>query len=123
MDDHHSAQLARSALLRGLWRDAIDGWSAPGALDRLPAAGRLLAAGADRNDLARLVRAVAYEAVFATLDVLDEGGPVHAPDAVGGWVVMETAEDGSLTGQALAGLHEDLLTTDPGGRDGADLWL
>ncbi|MDV9177112.1 hypothetical protein R6V09_44165 [Streptomyces sp. W16] len=37
--------------------------------------------------------------------------------------VMETAGDGALTGQALPGLHEDLLTSDPGGRDGADLWL
>ena len=123
MDDPPSAQLARSALLSGLWRDAIDGWSGPGALDQLPAAGRLLAAGADRADLVRLVRVVAYEAVFATLDVLDEGGPVHESDTAGGWVVMETAEDGSPTGQALSGLHEDLLTADPCGRDGADLWL
>ena len=123
MDDTQPAQRTRSVLLRGLWRDAIDGWGAPGALDQLPAAQRLLAAGADGDDLVRLVRAVAYEAVFATLDVLDEGGPGHAPEAVGGWLVMETAEDGSPTGQTLAGLHEDLLTTDPGGRDGADLWL
>jgi hypothetical protein len=123
MDDSPSAQLARSALLSDLWRDAIDGWSVPGVLDQVPAAGRLLAAGADRGDLVRLVRAVAYEAVFATLDVLDAGGPAHRSDTAGGWVVMETAENGSLTGQALSGLHEDLLTTDPGGHDGADLWL
>lgn len=122
MDDTQSAQRTRSVLLRGLWRDAIDGWGAPGALDQLPAAQRLLTAGADRDELVRLVRAIAYEAVFATLDTLDEGGPVRAPETTGGWVVMETAEDGSLTGQPLSGLHEDLLTTDPGGRDGADLW-
>jgi hypothetical protein len=123
MDDTQPAQRTRSVLLRGLWRNAIDCWGAPGALDQLPAAQRLLNAGANGDDLVRLVRAVAYEAVFATLDVLDEGGPGHAPEAVDGWMVMETAEDGSPTGQALAGLHEDLLTTNPGGRDGADLWL
>ncbi|WP_102133343.1 hypothetical protein [Streptomyces hokutonensis] len=122
MDDTGSAQATRSVLLRGLWRDAIDGWGAPGALDQLPAAQRLLAAGADRDDLLRLVRAVAYEAVFATLDTLDEGGPGHDPDAVGGWVVVATHTDGSPTGQVLPGLHEDLLAADPGGRDGTDLW-
>ncbi|WP_427924263.1 hypothetical protein [Streptomyces sp. cg40] len=73
MDDTEPAQTTRSVLLRGLWRDAIDGWGTPRALDQLPAAQRLSAAGADRDDLVRLVRAVAYEAVFATLDTLDAG--------------------------------------------------
>ncbi|MEV0738584.1 hypothetical protein AB0I51_22055 [Streptomyces sp. NPDC050549] len=63
MDGAQHAQNPRSVLLRGLWRDAIDGW-----------------------------------------------------------VVTETHADGSQTGQALPGLHEDLLTSDPGGRDGAGLW-
>ncbi|MET8810148.1 hypothetical protein [Streptomyces sp. NPDC004546] len=83
---------------------------------------RLLAAGADREDLVRLVRAVAYEAVFATLDELDAGGDVNVSGVNAGWVVMESGEDGSPTGRALADLHEDLLTMDPSGRDGADLW-
>jgi hypothetical protein len=67
-------QLARFALLRRLWHGAIGGWTEPGSLDQLPSAQRLLAAGADREDLVRLVRAVACEAVFATLDELDAGG-------------------------------------------------
>ncbi|XUL86322.1 hypothetical protein ACQ86D_06095 [Streptomyces galilaeus] len=71
MDNAQPAQNTRSVLLRGLRRDAVDGWVAPGA--------------------------------------------------VGGWVVMETHADGSPTGRTLPGLHEDLLTSDPGGRDGADL--
>ncbi|MGX9887920.1 hypothetical protein [Streptomyces sp. NPDC002276] len=75
MDDTRSAKNTRSVLLRGLWCDAIDGWGTPGAVDQLPAARRLLAAGANRDDLVRLARAVAYEAVFATLETLD-GGPV-----------------------------------------------
>ncbi|MET7571400.1 hypothetical protein ABZT04_23275 [Streptomyces sp. NPDC005492] len=123
MDDRQPAQHARSVLLRDLWHHAIDGWSTPGALAQLPAAQRLIAAGADRDDLGRLLRAVAYEAVFATLELMDEGGPANASDLDGGWTVAETAEDGSLTGRVLYALHEDLLTADPGGRDGADLWL
>ncbi|MDX2606249.1 hypothetical protein PV379_10505 [Streptomyces caniscabiei] len=115
-------QLARFVLLRSLWHGAIDDWTEPGSLDQLPAAQRLLAAGSDREDLVRLVRAVAYEAVFATLDELDAGGDVNVSGVEAGWVVMESGEDGSPTGRALSGLHEDLLTMDPSGRDGADLW-
>lgn len=70
-------QLARFVLLRNLWHGAIDGWTEPGSLDQLPAGQRLLAAGTDREDLVRLVRAVAYEAVFATLDELDAGGDLN----------------------------------------------
>ncbi|RSO29985.1 hypothetical protein DMH15_26515 [Streptomyces sp. WAC 06725] len=115
-------QLARFVLLRSLWRGAIDGWAGPGSLDQLPAAQRLLAAGADREDLVRLARAVAYEAVFATLDELDAGGDANVMGVEAGWVVMESDEDGSPTGRTLPSLHEDLLTMDPSGRDGADLW-
>ncbi|MEU9135169.1 hypothetical protein AB0D33_04205 [Streptomyces sp. NPDC048404] len=117
--------LTRSLLLRSLWKGAIDGWTDPGSLDQLPAAQRLLAAGADREDLVRLVRAVAYEAVFATLEELDAGGGAHVSpvsEAESGWVVVESGEDGTPTRRPLSGLHEDLLTMDPSGRDGADLW-
>jgi hypothetical protein len=96
-------QLARFVLLRSLWHGAVDGWTEPGSLDQLPAAQRLLAAGSDREDLVRLVRAVAYEAVFATLDELNAGGDVNLSGAEAGWVVMEPGEDGSPTGRALSG--------------------
>ncbi|MFG3205237.1 hypothetical protein [Streptomyces sp. NPDC048192] len=115
-------QLARFVLLRSLWQGAIDGWSEPASLDQLPAAQRLLVAGADRDDLVRLARAVAYEVVCATLDELDAGGDVNVSGVEAGWVVMESGEEVSATGRALSGLHEDLLTMDPSGRDGADLW-
>ncbi|MGW7437879.1 hypothetical protein [Streptomyces sp. NPDC054849] len=114
--------LARFLLLRSLWRDPIDGWEDPGAFDQLPAAQRLLAAGANRNDLVRFARAVAYESVFATVDELDSGGDVNVSGVDVGWVVMESGEDGTSTGRPLTGLHEDLLMRDPSGRDGADLW-
>ncbi len=109
-------------LLRSLWHGPIGSWADPGALDQLPAAQRLLAAGADKEDLVRLVRAVAYEAVFATLDELDSGSDVNVSGIDVGWLVMESGEDGTPTGRALSGLHEDLLAMDPSGREGADLW-
>lgn len=109
-------------LLRSLWRGPIGGWADPDAIDQLPVAQRLLAAGANKEDLARLARAVAYEAVFATLDELDTGNDVNVSGIDVGWLVMESAEDGAPTGRALLGLHEDLLAMDPSGRDGADLW-
>ncbi|MER6569833.1 hypothetical protein ABT288_27500 [Streptomyces sp. NPDC001093] len=115
-------QLARFVLLRSLWRGAIDGWADQGALEQVAAARRLLDAGADRNDLVLLARAVAYEAVFAVVDELDCGGDVNVSGVDVGWVVTESGNDGSSTGRPLAGLHEDLLTMDPSGREGADLW-
>jgi hypothetical protein len=120
--DENLPQLARFVLLRSLWRGAIDGWAGAGALEQVAAARRLLDAGADRDDLVLLARAVAYEAVFAAVDELDCGGDVDVAGMDVGWVVMESGEDGSPTGRLLSGLHEDLLTMDPSGRDGADLW-
>ncbi|WP_432081253.1 hypothetical protein [Streptomyces sp. WAC 04229] len=114
--------LARFMLLRSLWRGPIGGWADLDAIDQLPVAQRLLAAGANKEDLVRLARAVAYEAVFATLDELDTGSDVNVSGIDVGWLVMESTEDGTSTGRALSGLHEDLLAMDPSGRDGADLW-
>ncbi|MER8033997.1 hypothetical protein [Streptomyces hydrogenans] len=120
--DENQPQLARFVLLRSLWRGAIDGWAGPGALEQVAAARRLLDAGADRDDLELLARAVAYEAVFATVDELDCGADVNVPGVDVGWALVESGEDGSPTGRRLSGLHEELLTMDPSGRDGADLW-
>ncbi|MFB7368637.1 hypothetical protein ACFC0D_02125 [Streptomyces sp. NPDC056222] len=120
--DGNQPQLARLVLLRSLWRGAIDGWADPGALEQVAAARRLLDAGADRQDLVLLARAIAYEAVFITVDELDCGADVNVSGIDVGWMVMESGEDGSPTGRVLSGLHEDLLTMDPGGRDGTDLW-
>ena len=46
-------QLARFLALRHIWPQLIDSWAAPGALERVPAGARLLAAGADREDRPR----------------------------------------------------------------------
>ncbi|MFI7423269.1 hypothetical protein [Nonomuraea sp. NPDC049684] len=79
--------------------------------------------GADRDDLARLARASAYEAVFGLLYRLTaHGQDDEAPDNSPGWRLMETTATGELTGRAVRSLHEDLLGMDPSGREGQDLF-
>jgi hypothetical protein len=75
-------------------------------LDRLPTAKRLLDAGADRNDLVRVARAAAYEAVFTAVWAIDEGHDPDAPDDCPGWRLMETEPDCHPTGRVVGGLHE-----------------
>jgi hypothetical protein len=100
-----------------------DRWTA-GALERLPAAARLIEAGADRADLVRLARAASYDAVFTTLDRIDEGYDADAglDASLPGWRLMETDGEEALTGRDVGGLHESILMMDPSGREGGDLW-
>ncbi|MBC6456678.1 hypothetical protein HKK72_01925 [Actinomadura sp. HBU206391] len=114
-------QLARFLALRHIWPRLIDNWTDPGALERVPAARRLLAAGADRDDLARVARSAAYDTAFALLYSLSaDGRDYEAPEDTPGWVLMETTPEDELTGRMVQALHEDLVTMDPSGRDGAD---
>jgi hypothetical protein len=103
----------REEFLRVVWERAIDSWASgpwadamaaeaqarPGGsfADAGHAVSRLLAAGADRGDLAAVARAVAYETAFSLLYMLDD------PGVDGGEVFM---------------LHESLLSADPSGREG-----
>jgi hypothetical protein len=116
-------QLARFLALRSVWPDLIDSWAAPGSLEAIPAANRLLSNGANRDDLAQLARASAYEAVFGLLYRLtaygrDDEAPADSP----GWRLMETTAAGELTGRAVLSLHESLLSMDPSGHEGQDLF-
>jgi hypothetical protein len=65
-----------------------------------------------------VARSVAYEAVFGTLSVVDEGSDPDADDVCPGWALMELDAEGSLSGRQLGGLHESLLSLDPSGREG-----
>lgn len=114
-------QVARYLVLRTLWSE-VNGWEQAGAVENIPAAKRLIDAGARREDVVLLARAVAYDAVFATIDTIDEGHDPGAPDDFPGWVLMETTHDGQLSGRDVGGLHEDFLSLDPSGHEGADLW-
>ncbi|MFI7615880.1 hypothetical protein ACIBP6_32145 [Nonomuraea terrae] len=107
-------QLARYLALRSVWPELID--TRPESLEAIPAANRLLSNGANRDDLVRLARVSAYEAVFGLLYRLTaQGRDVEAPDDSPGWRLMETTATGELTGRALQSLHEDLLGMDPAG--------
>jgi hypothetical protein len=115
-------QQARFLILRRLWREAVDAWTAPDALDRLPAARRLLDAGVDRTDLVRVVRGAAFGAVLDAVVAIDGGHDPEAPDDCPGWALVETDPDGNPTGREVGGLHESFLEVDPSGQEGGDLW-
>jgi hypothetical protein len=104
----------REEFLRYLWTDVIDALSRDQGLDNViancrrrpqdafsdvgPAIERMLAAGVSRQDLCRVLRLTAYEAVFGTLYALSEPG-------------VDGDEDPST-------LYEELLMADPSGVDG-----
>ncbi|MBE1465126.1 hypothetical protein [Kibdelosporangium phytohabitans] len=113
----------RTLVLRAIWPDMIDGWAEPGALEATPAAARLLEAGADRDDLIRLARNAAYDTAFQLLYRLtaygrDEDAPADSP----GWCLVECTPGFELTEREIGSLHEDLLSLDPSGREGEDLF-
>ncbi|MEU8124663.1 hypothetical protein AB0C21_38635 [Spirillospora sp. NPDC049024] len=112
-------QLASFLLLRRLWDEVLDGWGNPGAVESVPPAARLLAAGADRDDIVRTMQAAAFEAVFGTLLVIDDSGATTPDDQpYPGRRLHETDSAGQDTGRCLGGLYESLRATDPSGRDG-----
>ncbi|WP_405525950.1 hypothetical protein OG592_00915 [Streptomyces avidinii] len=116
-------QMARFLILRRLWSESINQWEEPSAIDAIPATHRLLASGADRSDIAKVARAVAFESIASVLNVLDEGCASDvSDDSLPGWRLQETTGDGSPTGRSLGGLHESLLETDPSGNEAGDLW-
>jgi hypothetical protein len=119
--DENIPQQARYLFLRALWPRNIDAWGREEVIRRIPAGARLLASGASSSDLATLVRAVAYEVTFAVVEHIDEGIDEEAPDDAPGWALIETDAEGEPTGRHVGGLHEDLLTLDPSGREGSDL--
>ncbi len=112
-------QLTRYRFLSTLWPGMIDCWGE--GIERVPAAARSLAAGADRADLVRLARLVAYETVFAMLYHLADDHRDDCDD-LPFWELTEVDPDGRHTGRTVGGLYEDLLGLDPSGNEGADLF-
>ena len=94
----------RIRICRELWAD-IRAVSVDTVTDH-PAAARAVEAGADPADVVTAMTAAAYEAVFGTLLRLTSEEDLVA-----------LAESGAVTA-----LHEDLLTADPTGQEGADLF-
>jgi hypothetical protein len=120
-------QEARELVLSTLWTKIIDNYlpERPG-MGQVPAARRLLAAGADPQELSTAMRAAAYAAVHSVLYEIDSMRDPSAPPEAPGWMLVEIAmnADGEheSTGRHIAGLHESILGTDPSGRDGSDLF-
>ncbi|AGZ40971.1 hypothetical protein [Actinoplanes friuliensis] len=110
-------QLARYRFLHTVWPQMIDSWR--DGIDNIPAARRVVDSGAGADDVTQLARAVAYETVFAMLCHLEDG---ESAGALPGWALNEVGAAGHPTGRRLGTLHEDLLTLDPSGQDGQDLW-
>ena len=94
----------RARILRQLWTQirSIDATN----IRSYPAAARALDSGADPNDIVRAMAAASYEATFNALFVLTGEEDIRA-----------------LANSAAADmLHEDLLGSDPTGREGEDLF-
>lgn len=129
-------QLARLLVLRHLWRREIDVWREDISwiqdmvarakrdptgyfADAGDALQRLIGLGATPDDLGRIARYVAYSTVFGTLNTIDSGEDPEVGDEYPGWALVETTQpDETITGRFVGGLHEDLLTMDPSGREG-----
>jgi hypothetical protein len=80
---------------------------------------RILAAGADPEDLKEVARAIFLHTAFDVVQTVDEGHDPEADEGMPGWLLAEVGGDLVLTGRVIPGLHEDLLTTEPDEPDGA----
>jgi len=112
---------ARALLLASVWRDGVDPWRDIDTMRRLPAARRLLDAGADPADVSVALRAAALDAAFAVLARLDDGRAPVAQDGDPGWRLVRTRPDGAPTPEPIDHLHSELLAHDPTGAAGVDL--
>lgn len=116
----------RERLLQVVWKEirAADETN----VFNVPAARRAIEAGASPGDLARAMTAASYETAFRLLFLLSaEHSEETNGDARTGWTIVETAlgdsgEPTAITGSELVFLHEDLLSSDPTGADGQDLF-
>jgi hypothetical protein len=119
------AQEARWLFLQAVWPEFIDRHT-PETVLSYPSARRAVEAGASAEDVAQAMRAAACEAVLGVLFRVFEGCDLDAPADAPGWKLMEVRFDdedqGHLTGRDVVALHEDVMSLDPSGRDGADLW-
>ncbi len=128
------AQLAGFCFLRGLSPQQIDCWLNTQWIDNLigsamrhpnepfadaaRALQRLLDIGARREDIARVARRIAYEAVFGVLERIDDGCDPDLDEDYPNWRLVEVDAGGRPTGRGIDGLHESIPEVDPSGREG-----
>jgi len=127
-------QYARFIFLRQAWKEILDdddaAWidseiasaakrpSGPGAGIGL-ALKRILALGADREDLTEIVRVMQWELLSRIAYQLSDPGVVEYPDESFPKVNWELFEVDSKNNplHPIGGLHESILDTDPTGRE------
>jgi hypothetical protein len=71
---------------------------------------RLQEAQVSAKDLGAIARLVAYSTAFGVLNLLDAGADRSAAGDTPGWSLREMDAEGNLTGRAIEGLHESLLS-------------
>lgn len=116
---------ARESLLRAVWNDILS--TNASTVASVPAAARAIDAGASPDDVVTAMRAASYETAFGLLFLLtSEHAPEGRPDATDGWALvpfdLTTQTPRYQNAEVFDAVHEDLLTADPTGREGADLW-
>lgn len=90
-----------------------DGDGDPPFLAAQQAVKRILAAGANPDDLREVARAIFLHTAFDAVQTVDEGHDPQAGEGMPGWLLTEVGGDLVLTGRVIPDLHEDLLTTEP----------
>jgi hypothetical protein len=133
--EENIAQSTRFLVLRTLWRD-IDAWRdrcpqyvpdliAQAAVDPTQsfadagiALKRMIDAGISFEDIGAFARMVAYESVFTVLERIDAGHDHEVTEPAPRWELVELDEQGVSTGRSVGGLHENILSLDPTGREG-----
>jgi hypothetical protein len=122
-------QLVRFVFLREAWRSVVapdDSSWIDGAIEHArrrpedpgagvgPALERLLALGADRRDLHKVVREMQYETLFSLCYLLEDPGSLEPEIADVAWRLVRIDSDGEVVG-TIDGLHESVLETEPAG--------
>lgn len=111
-------------LLRVAW-EQIRSWDS-GNVINVPAARRAVDAGASPEDLAGAMAAAAYDAIFSLLSLLSAEHCEEGTDVRTGWMLVEADIDSDgrafPSGTSIDFLHEGLLSADPTGREGRDLF-
>jgi hypothetical protein len=122
------SQFATYLILSRIWRYEIDQWgespemwieefSRTTGQTRLPvfddaaaALKRLKEAQVSAKDLGAIASLIAYSTAFGVINLLDEGSDRDAVGETPGWSLQEKDASGNLTGRAINGLHESLLS-------------
>jgi hypothetical protein len=93
--------------------EVVDEDGDPPFLPAQQAVQRILAAGADPEDLKEVARAIFLHAAFDAVVTVDDGHDPEAGEGMPGWLLTEVGGDLVLTGRVIPDLHEDLLTMEP----------